>query len=565
MVIAMKDFMKNRNIDKKLELSFGTVVLLFVMTIGVAVSSIVLINGRMKDFYQRPYVNSVTQMEIRKDMQYIAKQLLWSMTTSDAAKTQEHLEEAETFRTRIDENISKLSDNSENVELMKRLGNGMVELKDSRAQIMDLAAKNQNEEALEIFNGPYNTALENLQNILQEIGEYQDQVAEQAYHTSSNVGRNSMLLMICIGIVCVIICIYLARLIIQSIQKPVLELESAARKLGAGQLDAEIQYESQDELGALADNFRTAFTFMREVIGDAAYVLSEIAQGNFRVKFQNTQQYVGDFKNILDAMHTTISNLNRTMTQINQGAEQVALGADQMSKSAQSIAEGATEQAGAIEELTATVEDINAIASDSAASSMEAAEKTRMAAKEAQLGKESMRELVNAMDNITSVSKEIENIIGTIEDIASQTNLLSLNASIEAARAGEAGKGFAVVADQIGKLASDSARSAVETKDLIGKSLNQIENGNQITQKTVEILENIIDSINIFADLANENKENSNTQAKRLGQIQGGIEQIASVVQTNSGSAQESSATSEELLAQSENLKALVEQFQLER
>lgn len=475
------------------------------------------------------------------------------------------MEEAETFRTRIDENISKLSDNSENAELMKRLGNGMVELKDSRAQIMDLAAKNKNEEALEIFNGSYNTALENLQNILQEVGDYQDQVAEQAYQTSSNVGRNSMLLMIGIGIVCVIICIYLARLIIQSIQKPVLELESAARKLGAGQLDAEIQYESQDELGALADNFRTAFTFMREVIGDAAYVLSEIAQGNFRVKSQNTQQYVGDFKNILDAMHTTISNLNRTMTQINQGSEQVALGADQMSKNAQSIAEGATEQAGAIEELTATVEDINAIASDSAASSMEAAEKTRMAAKEAQLGKESMRELVNAMDNITAVSKEIENIIGAIEDIASQTNLLSLNASIEAARAGEAGKGFAVVADQIGKLASDSAQSAVETKDLIGKSLKQIENGNQITQKTVEILENIIDSINVFADLANENKENSNTQAKRLSQIQGGIEQIAKVVQTNSGSAQESSAASQELLAQSENLKALAEQFQLER
>lgn len=222
-----------------------------------------------------------------------------------------------------------------------------------------------------------------------------------------------------------------------------------------------------------------------------------------------------------------------------------------------------TEQAGAIEELTVTVESVNSMAKESATAAKTAAEETYKAAKDAEKGQESMQELVGAMSNISTVSLEIQNIIGAIEDIASQTNLLSLNASIEAARAGEAGRGFAVVADQIGKLAADSANSAVETKTLIDKALAEIDNGNVITKETVEALENIIHSISDFAQMAKRTSDSSESQAEMLNQIQSGIEQIASVVQNNSAAAEESSATSEELSAQSENLKSLVERFKL--
>ena len=158
------------------------------------------------------------------------------------------------------------------------------------------------------------------------------------------------------------------------------------------------------------------------------------------------------------------------------------------------------------------------------------------------------------MERISSTSQEIQNIIGSIEEIASQTNLLSLNASIEAARAGEAGKGFAVVADQIGKLAGDSAQAAVNTRDLIEKSLQEIENGNQITEKTVAALNKILESMNDFANAAKGASESSTEQ---------GIEQISSVVQSNSAAAEETSATSQELSAQSEGLKNLVGRFKL--
>lgn len=342
-----------------------------------------------------------------------------------------------------------------------------------------------------------------------------------------------------------------------------MELDAAAEKLSRGDLDIVIQYESKDELGNLAKSFRQACGFMQAVIVDTGYCLGEVAKGNFRVKSKEVDKYSGHFTKILDSMRELVCNLDEILKQINEGSGQVAIGAEQMAQSAQSLAEGATEQAGAVEELTATVENVTSMSKDTAKSAEEAALSTMQAAVEAKDGKQSIQELVKAMKNITNVSMEIQNIIGAIEDIASQTNLLSLNASIEAARAGEAGKGFAVVADQIGKLASDSANSAVETRQLIHKALEEIKRGNEITGKTVMVLDGIIEKIGNFADTSQSASTSANTQAQMLEEVQGGIEQIANVIQSNSAAAQESSATSEELSSQSDTLKTLVERFEL--
>ena len=182
---------------------------------------------------------------------------------------------------------------------------------------------------------------------------------------------------------------------------------------------------------------------------------------------------------------------------------------------------------------------------------------------EAEKSNEDIKQLNSAMEKINETSKAIANIIGDIEDIASQTNLLSLNASIEAARAGEAGRGFAVVADQIGKLATDSAASAVKTKDLIENSLKEIELGNEITGKTTAAIESVINGISMLASSTKEISNLSDAQADSMKQLELAVEQIANVIQNNSASAQETSATSQELSAQSTNLEELVGQFRL--
>ena len=352
-----------------------------------------------------------------------------------------------------------------------------------------------------------------------------------------------------------------ARYTALDIAKPLEKVQKAARKLADGELDVEVDLLDKNEFGEMAEDFNKAAAKMKEYIECISWGLTEIGGGDFTV--QPSIEFQGDFVGIRDAIVNIEHSLSFTMHQIDDGAEQVAMGAQQLAESAQTLAEGATSQAGAVEELTATIENVADSAESSAKKADDAYKNAQKFANVAEQSNQEMRLLTEAMERITATSREIESIIGEIEDIASQTNLLSLNASIEAARAGEAGRGFAVVADQIGKLAADSAQSAVNTKNLIIKSLQEINNGNEITARTTSALGEVIEGIKFLADASQETSELSREQAETMAQVRAGIEQIAEVVQNNSAAAQETSATSEELLAQSENLKAMVEQFRL--
>lgn len=344
---------------------------------------------------------------------------------------------------------------------------------------------------------------------------------------------------------------------------PIREIQAAVQKIKAGDFNIHIDYESTDEFGELANDLRDTCLQVNTVVSDSGYLLSEMAEGRFNVSSSVEDSYVGDFQTLIVAINKLNQQLNETLYQIRQASEQVMVGADQLAGSAQELAEGATNQAGAVEELTATIENVTGISEESAVNAAKAAASAKAAAIDAEKSREEINELTEAMGRITETSKEIENIIAAIEDIADQTNLLSLNASIEAARAGEAGRGFAVVADQIGKLAADSAQSAVITRDLISKSLTEIETGNKIVENTMESIGTVLANMEAFAEMASGAADASKVQADMLKQIEAGIDQISSVVQSNSASAQETSAVSEELSAQSVNLEDMVSQFAL--
>ena len=348
------------------------------------------------------------------------------------------------------------------------------------------------------------------------------------------------------GLAIAVVTTMIGKIITNSITEPVEQIEAAVASLRKGELSnvEMLTYESEDELGDTIRNLKEAMGILADYVREISVEVKAIAQGDLTRNGDDITDFLGDFSELKTSLLYILKRFNSTLTEISNLAEQVSSNSSEVENASKSLADGATEQAGVIEELNATIDTVVDMAEDTAKETQNASARVKASANKANEEKEKMNELLTEMEHITEISKEIGNIITDIEDIASQTNLLSLNASIEAARAGEAGKGFAVVADQIGKLAADSAKSAVNTRDLIDKTLVEIEKGNTITRTTADAFNQIITDMESFAELAENTMEKANSQAESLEQIGQGIEQLSGVVQGNAASSEENTAIS---------------------
>ena len=368
-----------------------------------------------------------------------------------------------------------------------------------------------------------------------------------------------------VGLAIAVVTTLIGRIITNSITEPVEQIDAAVASLRKGELSnvEMLTYESEDELGDTIKNLKEAMGILADYVSEISVEVKAIAQGDLTRNGNDITDFLGDFSELKESLVYILKRFNSTLTEISNLAEQVSSNASEVENASRSLADGATEQAGVIEELNATVDTVVDLAADTAKETQSASARVKASANKANEEKEKMNDLLMEMGHITEISKEIGNIITDIEDIASQTNLLSLNASIEAARAGEAGKGFAVVADQIGKLAADSAKSAVNTRDLIDKTLVEIENGNTITRTTADAFNQIIADMESFAEIAQNTMEKANSQAESLEQIGQGIEQLSGVVQGNAASSEENTAISINLAEGAAKMQNRVNIFKL--
>lgn len=348
------------------------------------------------------------------------------------------------------------------------------------------------------------------------------------------------------------------------IEKPIKDLQARLKTFAQGDLSSPFpEVEVKDEIAEMVEETKEMADTLDRIITDAGEIMGAMADGDYTVGTKIENEYVGQFVALKDAMRKMNRKMNATLKEVAEASGQVRAGSENLAESSQELAEGATEQAGAVEELTATIETITSNVEQTSEDLLVAYKNAKNYADVADQSRAEMEMMMEAMERINETSQKIATIISDIEDIASQTNLLSLNAAIEAARAGEAGKGFAVVAEQIGSLADQSAKSAVDTRQLIEGALHEIEAGNEAAKNATESMQRVVVGIKEVAQSAKSLSENSAQQAKAMEEAEKGVEQISDVVQSNSAASEQCSATSQELSAQSESLNELTSAFVL--
>lgn len=355
------------------------------------------------------------------------------------------------------------------------------------------------------------------------------------------------------------ICIVTANGIANPIKKTV----SVMNAVSSGNLNVSVEHTSDDETGQLADSINKTINSLNDYIGEISRLCKQLADGDFNIHQQI--EFKGDFVSIIEALDSLAYGLSDTMQQIDISAENVNHGAAQISNGATSLASGTTEQASSIQELAGIISTLKDKVDTNAKSAEEANQKANQTGEKMSLSNKHMKEMVVAMNHISDKSNEISNIIKTIEDIAFQTNILALNAAVEAARAGAAGKGFAVVADEVRNLASKSAEAATGTTKLIQQTIEAVESGSHIAEETAKALDSSVDVTNQTIKLINDIWTASTEQAAMIEQVNTGVDQISSVVQTNSATAEQSAASSEELNGQAAALQDLTSKFVLKK
>lgn len=555
--------MKNLKIGKKLLITFMLIVILFCGTVATAIMGLQKNAEKYSDFYNVGYQITNKVMSMRRGMQVIAKDLAFVTIDNDMQARDTYLEDIQKELDLLETNATWLSANfTGDSKLIASFTENVTKVVELQESVVN-AVNTDMARAQEMVLGEYQPLLQEAVDVLIQISQSAEEDADADYKNTVVLQKQLVALQMAMAGAALVITLVLSTYLTRSITKPLKELEQSASKIVDGDFDIQITYQSKDELGRLAKAFRNMTEILEAVVSDASRLLGEMADGNFDVRTEAEERYVGSFQSLLLSIRKLNRGLSATLSQINQSADLVASESGQVSNGAQALSQGSTQQASAVEELAATIADISRQVKDTADNAVEARGQSGSAGDEMEECNQQMQEMMEAMEEISRTSNEIGKIIKTIEDIAFQTNILALNAAVEASRAGAAGKGFAVVADEVRNLASKSSDASKDTAELIESSIKAVLRGTQLADSTAESLIKVVEEVRSVASKVGVIADAAEKQAGAIEQVTLGVDQISDVVQTNSSTAVQSASASQELSSQADMLKNLVAKFVL--